>query len=186
MSEDQTYEAGEKNALLNIGELCRENYEYFHISPETLMHIFTGLSPQMTGFELRSVMWNLWWKKWNWDKLYCRNLSVCLYCRRIKTRYGPSWQKGSRNFSVVHRAASVLKISCISYEWYSSEGSSVSIRERTFVVVYYILWISVSLKVSDFDIVARNPIRSLEFQLYWPFIYEHIHSDTIRSIPVFL
>jgi hypothetical protein len=63
LSEDQTDEAWEKNAVLNIGELRRENYEYFHISPEILMYIFAGLSPQMTGFDLQSVMWNLWWNK---------------------------------------------------------------------------------------------------------------------------
>ena len=53
VSEDQTDEASEKNAVLNIGELRRENHEYFRINPEILMYIFAGLSPQMTGFELR-------------------------------------------------------------------------------------------------------------------------------------
>jgi hypothetical protein len=32
--------------------------------------------------------------------------------------------------------------------------------------------------VSDFDTIARNPIKSLETKLYWPYIYEHILSDT--------
>jgi len=37
--EDQTEEAWEKNAVLNIGELRREHCEYFNISPEIFMHI---------------------------------------------------------------------------------------------------------------------------------------------------
>jgi hypothetical protein len=61
------------------GELRIENYEYFHISPEILMQIFAGLSPQMNWFDLRSVMWNLWWKKWHWGKMQEFNyLSVLL------------------------------------------------------------------------------------------------------------
>ena len=80
VSKDQRDEAWEKNAVLNTGELRRENYEYFHISPEIHMSIFAGLSPQISGFDLRSVMWNLWWKNWHWSKVYCRVLSICLYC----------------------------------------------------------------------------------------------------------
>jgi hypothetical protein len=70
LSEEQTEEAWEKNAVLNIGELRRENYEHFHISPEILMQIFASVSPQKNEFDLRSVMWNLWWKMWQWGKLY--------------------------------------------------------------------------------------------------------------------
>jgi hypothetical protein len=64
VSEEQTDEAWEKNAVLNIGDLLRENYEYFYISSEIPMQIFAGLSRRMNGFDLRSVMWNLWWEKW--------------------------------------------------------------------------------------------------------------------------
>ena len=55
------------------------------------------------------------------------------------------------------------------------EGSSISISERTFVFVVYVVSISVFLKVIYFDFIARNLIRSLEFSLYRPNIYEYIY-----------
>jgi hypothetical protein len=55
-----------------------------------------------------------------------------------------------------------------------------------FVVVFYVLSVSFSQTLSDFDFSARNLIRSLDFNLFWPNIYEHILSDIVVFLYLYM